>query len=64
MSKFLVGFCIAGGVLMHLMDRDSKALDKLVKKLKELRDHPSCGPVVDKRVSIEWLLEYIETLRL
>ena len=55
--------CVTGGVLMIFLDKDTKVLDKLVEKLKELQNQPSCGPVVDKKVSIRWLLDYIKELR-
>ena len=44
-------------------NRDKEILDALVEKLKELKNTPSCGPCVDKMVSIRWLLDYIERLR-
>ena len=46
-----------------MKNRDREILDALVEKLKELKNAPSCGPCFDKKVSIKWLLDYIESLR-
>ncbi len=46
-----------------MKNRDREILDALIEKLKELKNAPSCGPCVDKMVSIRWLLDYIERLR-
>ena len=62
--------CALSGVILVILNRQERkvndqTLRRIVNKLQELEDSPSCGPRFDgeKQISIRWLLNYIEEVK-